>query len=289
MVMAVVSTLALALAFGPQLQVNLQAVLDQPVVESVSEDDARPVETTGDPNQDPVADSPIDTIEETVIAPIEIAVPQLEPSEAATNETELPEASADDAGQTAAQNGEVPAAEWPSILTQASAALGAANTARGNFIQTNIDGSTITGTFALNRPGRMRFDYDDPSPVLIVSDGTTVAMADSELETVDRLPIGSTPLGLILSTQLNVEDDVEVLSIMQNDERIGIRVSDASGELEGTLTMVFDKTSYDLIGWLAIDGNFQTTVVDLQDVETNVRIDPRLFRLNEDDEDEDER
>ena len=135
----------------------------------------------------------------------------------------------------------------------------------------------------------MRFDYDDPVPILIVSDGTTVAMEDSELETVDRIPIGTTPLGLILSTDLNVDQDVEVQDVLQNDERIGIRVSDASGELEGTLTMVFDKDSYDLLGWLTVDANFQTTVVDLVDVETNVRIEPRLFRLNEDDEEEDER
>ena len=156
-------------------------------------------------------------------------------------------------------------------------------------MQTNADGTITTGTFALNRPGRMRFDYDDPTPILIVSDGTTVAMQDSELETVDRIPIGSTPLGLILSTELNVDEDIEVLSILQNEDRIGIRVSDASGELEGTLTMVFGKEAYDLLGWLAVDGNLQTTVVDLVDVETNARVDPRLFRLNEDDDEEDER
>ena len=53
--------------------------------------------------------------------------------------------------------------------------------------------------------------------------------------------------------------------------------------------MVFDAQNYDLLGWLAIDGNLQTTVVDLVDVETNVRIDPRLFRLDEEDDEEDER
>ena len=85
-----------------------------------------------------------------------------------------------------------------------------------------------------------------------------------------------------------MNDDVDILGVFQNDDRFGVRVSDASGELEGTLTMVFDKTSYALMGWLAVDGNLQTTVVDLANIETNVRVDPRLFRLNEDDE-EDER
>ena len=237
-----------------------------------------PTQTESSDAADPL---PVDEIEETLIEESEIALPVFEDEP----ETELAPATP----APVARNGEIAQSEWPTILTGASDALAAAKTASGKFNQTNADGSITTGTFALNRPGRMRFDYNDPTPILIVSDGTTVAMEDSELETVDRIPIGATPLGLILSTELNVDEDVEVLSILENEDRIGIRVRDASGELEGTLTMVFDKSNYDLLGWLAVDGNLQTTIVDLIDVETNGRVDPRLFRLNEDDEDEDER
>ncbi len=302
MVMAVVSTFALVLAFGPQLHINLQALTEVPATETMTDEAPRAVTLPSLPSETPVADQPIETVEETVITPTEIAVPESEPVQAEA-EAEDPsllqsvepepantETVSDPAAEAVrANNGEVPESEWSAILRDASAALAAAKTARGNFIQTNADGSTMTGTFALNRPGRMRFDYDDPTPVLIVSDGTTVAIEDSELDTVDRGPIGATPLGIILSTQLDVEKDVDVLSVLQNDQRIGVRVSDAKGELEGTMTMVFDKTSYALMGWLTVDANLQTTVVDLTDVETNVRIDPRLFRLNEDDEEEDAR
>lgn len=277
MLTALVSTIALVLAIGPQLQINLQTVLDEPVV--VETDVETPAPDGGD--VDPVIEAPIDAMEETVIEPTDIATPDFEttPVQEQTETLTEPE-------PVPVQAGAVSEADWPAILSDASAALAAAKTASGKFTQTNADGTITTGTFALNRPGRMRFDYDDPTPILIISDGTTVAMQDTELETVDRVPIGATPLGLILSTQLNVDEDVDVLSILQNDDRTGIRVSDASGELEGSLTMVFDKTTYDLLGWLAVDGNFQTTVVDLTDVETNVRVDPRLFRLDEDDDDD---
>lgn len=271
------STLALALAFGPQLQVNLQAVLEEtPAVEAQASDEDTPVQTDAQPAAEVL---PLEELEETILQEREVAEPEIAVAEEVAEPVSAPDSS----------TGEVSAAEWPAILDAASAALAAAETASGKFMQTNADGTITTGTFALNRPGRMRFDYDDPTPILIVSDGTTVAMEDSELETVDRIPIGATPLGLILSTDLNVDEDVEVLDILRNEDRVGIRVSDASGELEGTLTMVFDKASYDLLGWLTVDGNFQTTVVDLVDVETNVRVDPRLFRLNEDDDEDDER
>lgn len=280
MLTALVSTIALALAIGPQLQINLQAALDEPAVTETGVE--TPAPDGGD--VDPVIEAPLEAMEETVIEPVDVATPDFE-----TTPVQEQTETVSESEPVPVQTGEVAEADWPAILSDASAALAAAKTATGNFVQTNADGTITNGTFALNRPGRMRFDYDDPTPILIVSDGTTVAMQDTELETVDRVPIGATPLGLILSTQLNVDEDVDVLSILQNDDRTGIRVSDATGELEGSLTMVFDKTTYDLLGWLAVDGNFQTTVVDLTDVETNVRVDPRLFRLDEDDDEEDER
>lgn len=292
MVIALMSSLAFALAFGPHVQVTLQAVQDDAIVESVpdttSVDTSLPAPVSRPPAQDTDLDlnrdaPPLESIEETVIAPQEIADPVQDLAESGEGTP---------AGESTSANepaGAVPAADWPALLSEVSAALAAAKTATGDFVQTNSDGSVSTGSFALNRPGRIRFDYDDPTPILIVSDGATVAMQDRELDTVDRVPLGSTPLGLILSTQLDVDQDTEVLGIQQNADQFGIRVSDASGELDGTLTMVFDKTSLELLGWLTVDSNLQTTVVDLLDVKTNQRVDPRLFRLNEDDDDEDER
>ncbi len=310
MLTAAISTLALALTLGPQLHLGLQVALDeaQPKVEATS---AVAPALDAEPRA-AAADESVESLPETAVEPVvdpqpaePIILAQAETNELPVQETIEPansepttDAPADpvevqteplEDAPTEVQSGELPADEWPAVLAATSSALSAAETAKGNFIQTNPDGSITTGTFALNRPGRMRFDYDDPTPVLIVSDGTTVAMEDSELETIDRVPIGATPLGLILSTDLNVDEDVEVLSVMQNAERYGVRVEDASGELEGTLTMVFDKATYELLGWLATDGNFRTTVVDLTDVETNVRVDPRLFRLDDAEDEEEER
>ena len=314
MLIGMVSAIALVLAIGPQLQV-LPSEADEsaPIdVEQIVEAAADDTQVEADTPVMPAADAP-EGAPATEADPIPVPVTETEP-ETTESVTSEPDAVAPEPGDssttdegspaiegevvtseevveetTPTRTGNVPETEWPILLAAASEALADAKTARGNFIQSNADGSVVTGTFALSRPGRMRFDYDDPSPVLIVSDGATVAMEDSELETVDRIPIGATPLGLILSSRLDVDRDIEVLSIQQNADRFGVSVEDASGELEGTLRMVFAKESYDLLGWLTVDGNLQTTVVDLVDVETNVRIDPRLFRLDEEEDEEDER
>jgi len=180
-------------------------------------------------------------------------------------------------------------ADWPGLLDQASTALTKARTAMGQFVQTNPDGSVMTGSFALRRPGRVRFDYDDPVPVLIVSDGATVAMYDHELETVDRIPISATPLQLILSRKLEISEDIEIIDIRRADTQIGIEVRDASGEMEGQLTLIFNADDFALQGWLAMDSMGETTWVSLEQVRTNMRTDPGLFRLDEPEDEEDER
>lgn len=175
------------------------------------------------------------------------------------------------------------------VLAKAKAALTAARTASGRFTQINADGSESGGTFALNRPGKMRFDYDARTPVLIVSDGTTVAIEDTELETIDRVPLISTPLGLLLDDDLEFGGDAEVIRVARNADQVGITVRDATGEVEGDLTMIFDRDTYALLGWTTVDSALNTTTVELLDVTTNARVDPRLFRLDEEEDEEDER
>lgn len=188
------------------------------------------------------------------------------------------------------ETGAVSATERRAILKAAGDSLAAAKTARGRFVQLAPNGSVTEGDFALQRPGRMRFDYDDPTPILIVANGTTVAMEDSDLETVDRVPLSSTPLGLVLDDELDFETEARVTDVQKTASEIAITMEDRRGEAEGVLTLYFDPASYQLTSWRTLDANQQVTRVVLEDIETNVRLSPRLFRLDDPaDEEEDER
>lgn len=171
------------------------------------------------------------------------------------------------------------AAERSKLLKEASKALAAVKTARGKFEQYSPDGSFSTGQFAMSRPGKVRFDYDDPVPLVLVSDGTTVALQDSELETTDRIPLASTPLSLLLSDKLDFEKEAEVIDVRRTGDRTNITVRDKTGETEGTLTVVLAGASNSLEGWRTVDANGGSTSVMLKDVETGAKLNPRLFRL----------
>mgnify|MGYP003625392151 CR=1 FL=1 len=173
------------------------------------------------------------------------------------------------------------ASERSAILKSVSQAMTDVKTARGKFEQLAPDYSVSTGSFALSRPGRVRFDYDDPTPILIVSNGATVAMQDSELETTDRVPLGSTPLSLLLDDSLDFENEAQVLDVVRANGRIGVTLQDRSGEMDGTLTLVLADVTKELIGWRTEDSGGNITSVQLVDVEYDKKLNPRLFILKD--------
>ena len=177
------------------------------------------------------------------------------------------------------------------ILKEASNALARTHTAQGRFIQVDQNYAMSEGTFYLQRPGRMRFEYDAPVPILIAADGVTVAMQDTELDTVDRVPLRATPLGLLLDNDVDFETDAEVLRVQRANGVVAITVIDPTEEAEGELTMIFNAGTYDLLGWRVLDANNGETTVQLDNVQTGVSLNPRLFIIedSEDDDDDDRR
>ena len=170
------------------------------------------------------------------------------------------------------------------LLNRASTALAKVKTASGTFEQLSPDYSESTGRFALSRPGKVRFEYDDPSPLLVVSDGTTVGLQDSELETTDRVPLGTTPLALLLDDDIDFATEADVLDVTNRNGRVEITLRDKSGEMDGTLTLVMQESDMSLTGWHTLDSGGNLTQVQLTDVSYGQRLNPRLFVLKDFDE-----
>jgi len=167
------------------------------------------------------------------------------------------------------------------LLSELSTALGKVETAKGNFRQYNADFTEDSGQFHMRRPGRIRFEYNEPSPLLIVSDGTTVAIEDKDLQTQDRVPLGRTPLAIIIDDNIDLAEKVRILGVERTSDYIAVTMEDKTGETQGQLAMVFDVTDYSLLQWQTVDANGGLTVVELSAVETGVDVKPRLFRIEE--------
>jgi outer membrane lipoprotein-sorting protein len=152
----------------------------------------------------------------------------------------------------------------------------------GRFTQYGADGSISAGTVLLQRPGKVRFEYDAPNPLLIVSDGVTLVQHDKALQTFDRVPLSATPLNYFLKENVDLAADTEVISLQKFPDAWSVTARDGSGELAGTITMVFEPETMALLQWVIVDEFGGQTTVQLSDLVYNQRINPRHFVLRED-------
>ena len=165
-------------------------------------------------------------------------------------------------------------------LARIDATLNATQTFAGRFTQTNADGTTDTGTVYIQRPGKLRFEYD--GPLLVVSDGVTLVQRDEALETSDRVPLSATPLEFFLKNDVNLARDTQVVDFRKAADTWQVSARDGSGEVDGTVTLVFDAATLALRSWIIDDSFGARTRVDLSDLRYNAELDPRLFVLRDD-------
>jgi outer membrane lipoprotein-sorting protein len=166
-------------------------------------------------------------------------------------------------------------------IERANAALNAVSTMSAEFTQINGDGRKVTGTLYLQRPGKVRFEYDKPSTLEVVSDGSTVLVRDRKLNTADPYPISQTPLKFLLSPRIDLSRDSTVTNVASDADGVRVTIEDTS-TLGGTskITLTFDADVTALKRWRVVDPQGYTTTVSLSGIEKNAAIDPRVFMLN---------
>lgn len=171
-------------------------------------------------------------------------------------------------------------ADRAAALTRVNAALNGVRALQGRFVQTSPGGSRATGQFYLQRPGKLRFQYDPPATLLIVSDGSVVAMRDTAMRTTERTPLRSTPLHLILGENINLERNARIIRVSQAGEWTVVTARDRTGEMDGALSLHFDAANQ-LRSWDVTDATGARTRVTLSDITQPASLDRNLFRLED--------
>src|SRR6516225_3595249 len=101
-------------------------------------------------------------------------------------------------------------AKQRALLDRISAYLSSVQTMVGKFVQVGPDGGRTEGTFYMQKPGRVRFEYNPPSPIDIIADGSSVVVRDRKLATQDLYPLSQTPLRYLLAERISLLRDTDV-------------------------------------------------------------------------------
>lgn len=166
------------------------------------------------------------------------------------------------------------------VVDRANAYFTNLGTLVADFTQVGGDGRRIGGTLYLQRPGKVRFEYDPPATLEVIADGSSVAVRDRKLATQDLYSISQTPLKFLLREQVNLGQDIAITGITSETDGVRINLEDHS-TLGGTsrITLFFDPNVETLNQWRIVDPQGFQTVVVLNKAERGRRIDQSLFKI----------
>ena len=149
----------------------------------------------------------------------------------------------------------------------------------GQFIQFGPSGEQSEGVFFLSRPGKIRFHYQPPSRLDVISDGSSVAIKDGKTNTQDLYPLSKTPLRYLLGKRIDLTSSSIVSAIKEEQDLIALVILEKTAFVEGKLTLIFDKKTFALRRWVVTDAQGLNTSVDIFNVTTGKAQDPNLFRI----------
>jgi outer membrane lipoprotein-sorting protein len=162
-----------------------------------------------------------------------------------------------------------------------SSYLSSLQTLVGNFVQVGPDGSKTKGDFYIQKPGKVRFEYDDPSPIAIIADGSSLAVRDRKLATQDIYPLSQTPLRFLLSDRIDLLKDTNVVNVTADDVFISVTIEEKQA-LIGTsrLMLMVGAKDGQLKQWTVTDPQGYDTTVAVYNLDSSRKVDPGLFKID---------
>lgn len=182
--------------------------------------------------------------------------------------------------QIAAQAGRLSPDEV-AALTRVERYLNDIKTMQARFVQVSSNGAYAEGEVYLDRPGQMRFDYDPPTPVLIIANGLSLLYYDKELKQATFLPLWETPLWFLIREEVRFDDNVDILGIEEALGTLRMTLRDPEAPDGGEVTLVFSDEPLALRKWELVDPQGIATQVSLVNPVYGGRIDSDLFEYRD--------
>jgi len=166
------------------------------------------------------------------------------------------------------------------LVDRVSGYLSGLQTLVGDFVQVGPDGQRTEGQFFIQKPGKVRFEYNPPSPVDVVADGHSVVVRDRKLDTQQLFSLSQTPLRFVLSDRIDLLRDANLISVSADDTFVTVVIEETQ-TLVGTsrLMLMVGAKDFQLRQWTVTDPQGFDTTVAVYNLDTTKKLDPNLFKI----------
>lgn len=164
-------------------------------------------------------------------------------------------------------------------VSQAERYLNDIKTLQARFIQESSNGGVAQGRIYLSRPGKLRFEYDPPTPILIVSSGLVVTYYDRELEQVSEVLLSATPLDVLVRDNVELVGDVTLTRMDRRGGIVRLTLRETDEPDKGSMTLVFTEKPFELRQWVVVDSQGISTKITLDNIRLGIPLNDELFRF----------
>ncbi|WP_170398249.1 LolA family protein [Ruegeria arenilitoris] len=163
-------------------------------------------------------------------------------------------------------------------LSQISNYLNGLNTVETTFTQVNDDGSLSTGKLWMQRPGKMRFEYDPPNSAVVLANTGTVQIFDPKSnQPPEQYPLNRTPLSLVLARNVNLGQANMVVAHNFDGTATVVTAQDPKNPDSGRIELMFTDNPVELRKWVIHDNAGTKTTVLLGQLDTDSNLSRDLF------------
>ena len=171
------------------------------------------------------------------------------------------------------------AAAW-SDIRRIETYLNGLTTLKARFVQRTDKGQVDSGMFYLSRPGKMRFEYDPPSPILLVADGLFLIYVDHNLQQISHVLLSSTPASVLLADVVTLTEKHDVIAFDRGESQISIGLAEKDDPDKGSIRFYFSERPLRLRHWLIRDAQNVEVSVSLFDSERGTTLAAELFHVD---------
>ncbi len=166
-------------------------------------------------------------------------------------------------------------------LERVSTYLNSIRTLQGDFVQIGPNGEMDQGRFYLQKPGKLRFEYQPPSPMLIVSDGRWVGVSNSKMKTTDRYPLSSLPFDMLLDDKIDLLHESSIMRVVHQPGILVIEARTSRNRTKPNIAITFADPQLELRQWTIIDDQGLPTTVALRNLQVGVALNDSLFVIHD--------
>jgi len=155
--------------------------------------------------------------------------------------------------------------------------LNSVSTMKASFQQVTESEGLAFGRIYLRRPGRLRVEYDPPSEILLIADGTLLSYYDAELNHIEQVPLKLSPMWFLLRDDVELGGDVTVTTFKKAANAILIGMVQSDEPDAGSVTLELGDNPLELTQWTITDPAGTEVRVGLFNTEFGMPLEPALF------------